>query len=704
MILKKKKGQMSIFIALIFQIIFVLFAMTVNVSLVIYDKINLQNAVDLAAYYAAQKQAEILNVIAHQNYQIRQSWKLLSFRYRVLGTLGLTDHPIRRPQEHRAKDEEFSTSGPPQICLINQYWDIATGNLIQNTCKRSQYYIPAIPPTKVIAPIGYVIRAVKKNRQTLEDYRESCQRARAINWYYMAKILSAYRLDQQNRRQVIQKMAEILKTPNFKELDGVNVGVGTRKTFYKNLSEKNKESPSSLRLLNSLRGLGEEDWLPFIEIHPLIVYSYLHQKNSGACETELYNNYQNHPENQDILDSLRPLGITDSNTIKVLKALSNPNTEWEKDNTLTFSLGVEKNPWMMAYVGVEATLSSRPIFTPFQTGRIQLQAQGFAKPFGGRVGPWAYNQWPHGSYKSDGKEPYSVEQMFSPRNHPQDILKEGTSPQTLKKLKRFYPNFSRFPGDTLGLRSRKALSDWRIDPSTQLDLTHYNFGSFDNNTTNDILASPVDSGERRPLHLQEKRSVTRALEIAAIRPNMFDVYYYSVFANFGQSYLKKLVTNKSALGLNDIVLRGDLMSRSLNFNEVLSIKDQFHEIYTKKIRNPPKPRYMLTDQVSWQRLLTSWSFSEPRDYSLNENHFMTCKDQPELLQQIDSNSLKLKSPFFNNPDIVLPHGCIGNARTGYSVKMISKDFLESQGHVLGGKDRSSGPIQNPPSSQSFVEI
>src|ERR1700685_852495 len=74
-------GQMAIFIALIFQVLFLFFAMAINIGLAVSDKINLQNATDLAAYYAAQKQAEILNVIAHTNYQIRQAYKVLNFRY-----------------------------------------------------------------------------------------------------------------------------------------------------------------------------------------------------------------------------------------------------------------------------------------------------------------------------------------------------------------------------------------------------------------------------------------------------------------------------------------------------------------------------------------------------------------------------------------------------------------------------------------------
>ncbi|MBC7465991.1 MAG: Tad domain-containing protein, partial [Bdellovibrio sp.] len=85
---KNQKGQVAIFVALIFQVIFVFFALLINVGLLVHHKINLQQSTDLAAYYGAMKQAESLNAIAHVNYQIRQAWKLLTWRYRVVGTFG----------------------------------------------------------------------------------------------------------------------------------------------------------------------------------------------------------------------------------------------------------------------------------------------------------------------------------------------------------------------------------------------------------------------------------------------------------------------------------------------------------------------------------------------------------------------------------------------------------------------------------------
>jgi Flp pilus assembly protein TadG len=98
---KNQKGQVAIFVALIFQVIFVFFALLINVGLLVHHKINLQQSTDLAAYYGAMKQAEILNTIAHVNFQVKQTFKLLTWRYRVLGTFG-----FRKGKNATSPDEQ----------------------------------------------------------------------------------------------------------------------------------------------------------------------------------------------------------------------------------------------------------------------------------------------------------------------------------------------------------------------------------------------------------------------------------------------------------------------------------------------------------------------------------------------------------------------------------------------------------------------
>ena len=134
--MKKKKirrlhptGQLSIFIVLIFQALFILFAMSLNVALVVHDKINLQNSVDIAAYYGAMKQAEMMNAIAHINYQIRQSWKLLVWRYRVLGSMGVTHNSASSPTFNDT-EHIFRVFTPPHPFTTGPYFFLRRSQMV----------------------------------------------------------------------------------------------------------------------------------------------------------------------------------------------------------------------------------------------------------------------------------------------------------------------------------------------------------------------------------------------------------------------------------------------------------------------------------------------------------------------------------------------------------------------------------------------
>ncbi len=696
--IKKSKGQLSIFVVLIFQIIFVLFAMTVNISLVIYDKINLQNAVDLSAYYVAQKQAEILNVVAHQNYQIRQAWKLLSFRYRVLGTLGLNDHPVEFPNINYL-EEPFDPV--PTICISNSYWN-NTKDGASEECQKVLFKLPPLPRLVPIAPTPYVIAAQLINERNLQNYEDACKRTKGLNWYFMARILSSFRIDQRNRRRVINSMAELLKNNHFTELEGVSVLEGARKTFLKNLSEKNREGFETTEtlqgtekfvILNSLQGLEPHEWLVPIKVEPLVYFSELSKvtRNVGvACDTYLKNNNDNFSLDEDVRDDLN-LTQADVNSLKewsLTHVSNNSNIGF-----LDFTLGVEKNPWLVVYSATAALFKSRPIFTPFGEKQITLRARGFAKPFGGRIGPWAYTAWPTYSQESQGGNP--TESVIKVRT---DIGAAGTfDPNDRNNYQAFLPNFSRYPGDRLGLRSKKALSDFKIE-SRDLFLSHYSFTHFQENIANDLIAHQVRLPNRSPVNIPlGELTNNRKLEIAAIRPNLFDIYYYSIMNNFGQSYLQKMRKNRDILNLGGIPLRGDLIARDLTFEEVLSVKDQLHLLYTKVIHKPDRISYMINDG-DWTKLLTDWTSSQFNQYKTasQEEGFMRC-DHRELEERRGNLVL-----FHRNENITLPHSCIGPGRSGYSVKFVSKHFLNSNQHSLGGDYLGQGTLLNPP--QKFKHL
>lgn len=70
-------------LAMSFTLLFLLIAMVVNISFLVTAKINLQNAVDLAAYAGAAQQARYLTEIGKWNYEMRRNYKAMVFDYLV---------------------------------------------------------------------------------------------------------------------------------------------------------------------------------------------------------------------------------------------------------------------------------------------------------------------------------------------------------------------------------------------------------------------------------------------------------------------------------------------------------------------------------------------------------------------------------------------------------------------------------------------
>ncbi len=86
-----EKGQLSIFLGIIMVIIITMMAFIINVGLFVKAKINLQNAVDAAAWSGAAVQARQLSNISYMNWEMRNTYKEWMFKYYVIGHLGLSD-------------------------------------------------------------------------------------------------------------------------------------------------------------------------------------------------------------------------------------------------------------------------------------------------------------------------------------------------------------------------------------------------------------------------------------------------------------------------------------------------------------------------------------------------------------------------------------------------------------------------------------
>jgi len=86
---RSQKGQLSIFLGTLLLTVMSLLAFVINVGLFVKAKINLQNAVDAAAWSGAAVQARQLTNISYLNWELRNTYKEWMFKYYVVGQLGL---------------------------------------------------------------------------------------------------------------------------------------------------------------------------------------------------------------------------------------------------------------------------------------------------------------------------------------------------------------------------------------------------------------------------------------------------------------------------------------------------------------------------------------------------------------------------------------------------------------------------------------
>lgn len=670
--IRNRNGQVAIFIALIFQVLFVLFAMAINIALVVHDKINLQNAVDLAAYYAAERQAEMLNVIAHENYMIRQSWKLLAWRYRVLGSDGVVTpntHPVISGDITDLPFQFDPNSIDPAVCVTHAgSW--ADVNPDESLCKKPATAIPPLPKVRVIAGFlgfNYVFAALTdKLRATMAN---NCSQLGAYNWWYAMVIMQAFREDQRNRKQVINAIAKNLSgrgDNDFMDLDGNSVYDGALRTYQKNLTYSNSQAQINFQMMNSMQGIRRDQWLSDVMISPTI--RYVDPQEGDGCFS-VWQNVATLPSRGTAVSFLRaplPNGLDGS----YLESFREENILADNDYQMT--LGVEKNPWAMAYVGVRAETAPRPIFIPWGES-VTIKARAFAKPFGGRIGPWYGSRWPRGSDRSIGEE---SDQLIPSRSTPSGFMGSENDPRRL-------PNYSRFPGDVLGLRSRLSLNSLNGFQAVKASYNYYLHAGKpiqnDPSAYNEVVAAdPFDFATMPAI---------RKFEIAAIAPDLYDVTYYSIENNFSSLILPKLRNNRVKIGIPDTVaLRGDLGQNDkipgmLGF----SVVDQFKMAQNlgsgttgASLQNAEAYYYVR----SRENVLTSWTSGDVLyNYSFPSGRFGVCK--------FDDDDLK--------PEFKVPGGCLARGgRSGYSVKLVSRNMLLSNSLPIGGDKEAPGGIINPP--------
>ncbi|MGZ3743806.1 MAG: TadE/TadG family type IV pilus assembly protein [Pseudobdellovibrionaceae bacterium] len=708
-----RKGQVAIFIALIFQVLFLFFAMIINVGLLVHHKINLQNSVDLAAYYGAMKQAEMLNAVGHVNYQIRQSWKLLSWRYRQLGTAGdYGVHPYDKVLRQIRPDDIEGLPQPSAMSTEKDYYDAPAFCITyspfspmpkgESTCKlqSKQRTINLFSPPPTIAGFFSINEAIRKaSDRALSEALDRCRYVGQFNFVILAEFMAAYNIDQGERKELINLLSRGLseKEDDFREINGELASKGIDATLKNNLTSANRDSVK-YKIFNGLgatecNAVGQVDkdppkWLSEIKIKPAFIYmDYDCLGNTSPPQVE--------PHPKELTSQNLPRYTKElAQDVDYLKQLADP-----LQAPYNSSLGYEKNPWCMAYVGISAESTPNIPFAPL--GGVTLKARSFAKPFGGKIGPWYYSQWPRGSKQSSGGK----------RTDPLLPWREGDKSQTADyKDPTRAANYSRFVGDKAGMKSRAVMGqygraifnlssawsgkpptpsdldpsippDWR--PSAEPNFYHWSHlgQSFKAEKSGDILA--WDNYQNSPPRM-------RYLELAAILPDQFDLTYYSIDPDYYHNYYLKIVNEyiKVVPGFHDLV-RPDLGARLGNKSlEEFSIREQYKALDFVKTENPQinEPKVDFETKILYTakdvyQVLTSWVGKDLSDYSLDPEKFGKCKVGQDKSKNLPTSG-----------------DCNNGGRTGYSVKLISSEYVKAGDLELGGENSGQGNLLNPPPS------
>lgn len=715
---------MSVFLALVFQVLFVFFAMVINIGLLVHDKINLQNSVDLGAYYAAQKQAEILNEIAHLNYQIRQDYKLLAWRYWVLGTLGRDGGPPNVPFPPPARSQggvppdgrRFyrGIEEAPVACLATpQWWEFAilrNGQLPnENYCYQpfgwvsKEIPVPFVPPTP--ATIGVNLYAAAMARDGRSNFVMSCDAAGPLSWAFVASIMTSYKHSVAYKKKAIRALRANLVSEIPLDRDGVPIREGVIQTIKKNLTESNLQSfdPATVQVLNGLSKGGcdgggvypGETALPEILTGPGLYYAVI-RSVGNACSMSV--------DFQRNFDGVAAPGVGPWDPDGYMRSIL-LNEPLPSDD-LHSSLGFEKNPWCMAYMGVKANTKPRKPFAPFGKA-VDLVARAFAQPFGGRIGPWYSKTWTRMSPTSDPVDPPRVSGgaagnaavELNPGPGQGNRTDPLTSPRIISGSGGYVyssytiPNFSRFPGDQLGLRSQLAQSQSRqfftsiratssgalgTNPTNFTDNRirlnwFYTYGTI--STAGDSLAfdNPVATNLGAVPDLVKR---FREVEMSAVAPDLFDVTYYSIDPAANENYTELARRNPARYGVTGSVPVGDLGTRqNLPEYQKFTIESQITAAMNSGV--DPSLRSSIYWLVrSWEHLLTGWSPNLATDFSFPTFRFGKCHTPP-----IEG--------------AMIPGKCVGGGRVGYSVRLISRAHLNGDWQI-GGENVAAGPILNPP--------
>lgn len=270
---KGQSGQILVLMAMMSTTLIVFFGMVVSIGHLIQARINLQNAVDLAAMVGASHQARYLNSISIVNYRMRQNYKFV-----------LSDMYVTQSRFNRGWQNAIRGSNTGKINLRGETVGIcqqapgyypataierATGGRAFPTTNFCQHVltghagIPHIQWTPVPSA-NPIVQAINAGNLALKlDFESTCDEARDLNHAYFKYLIGT--LETRNRVQM-ELLANVLQEfkaafPHNSDVEDVtgNGGIADAavyQTFRKNLIGANAtpfDSTGSIEYINPLK-------------------------------------------------------------------------------------------------------------------------------------------------------------------------------------------------------------------------------------------------------------------------------------------------------------------------------------------------------------------------------------------------------------------------------------------------------------------
>ncbi len=181
---KNQKGQLGVFVGMSVLIVISLLAFVINVGLFVKAKINLQNAVDAAAYAGAATQARRLTNIAYLNWEMRNTMKEWMFKYYILGNMGnsiVRNNDGSAPLDFRPKPfAATATLNPDAYAKFNIPRNCINFGSTHNIC--NVFGVPGVPRFPSIGSLGQAELTKEFTDQAVSIKSKNCVDRSVLNF------------------------------------------------------------------------------------------------------------------------------------------------------------------------------------------------------------------------------------------------------------------------------------------------------------------------------------------------------------------------------------------------------------------------------------------------------------------------------------------------------------------------------------------